>query len=65
MRYVFYISYPNLTNIRTQTENIKQSNNTNTIKNINKELKQMLNKNSTQTENITLNKNTNQEHNET
>lgn len=65
MRYVFYISYPNLTNIRTQTENIKTSNNINTIKNINKELKQILNKNSTQTENITLNKNTNQEHNET
>lgn len=35
------------------------------MKNINKELKQMLNKNSTQTENITLNENTNQEHNET
>lgn len=65
MRYVFYISYPNLTNIRTQAENIKTSNNINTIKNINKELKQILNKNSTQTENITLNKNTNQEHNET
>lgn len=65
MRYVFYISYPNLTNIRTQTENIKTSNNINTIKNINKELKQILNKNSTQTENITLNKNTNQEHSET